>query len=442
MVTSLATDLILGGRYRLVRRIASGGMASVWEAEDSVLHRRVAVKVLSEALAADERFLERFRREARAAAGLSHPNVAGVFDYGEDTPGGSGRPPAHSFIVMELIEGETLAERLHSEGALPVDDAVRIAGQVAAALQVAHHAGIVHRDVKPGNIMLTATGGVKVMDFGIAAASWAASITTTGATMGTASYVSPEQAAGLRATPPSDIYSLGVVLYEMLTGLPPFTGESPVAVAAAHVSNEPRPVQALAPHVPAGVAEVCMRALAKDPADRPVSAAEMAAMLHGGAAATIPISGAGKPSGAGSPTAVLPSAGSTQVLPRPAAQAARGIWIAVGAAALLALLIFGLVRLGAREPSPPAKPGGRPSITQVASVAVPAVAGLSPSEATAALQKEGLVVGGTSPAEGREGVVVGTNPPAGRMVPVGTHVTLLVGEKKHGRGHHGEGGGD
>src|SRR5438445_2999666 len=219
-MSGIEADLTLGHRYRLLRRIATGGMGSVWEGEDSVLHRSVAVKVLLEGLAADGRFLERFRREARAAAGLSHPNVASVYDYGEE----DGTP----YIVMELLRGETLAERLRREGALPADEAVRITEGVAAALQAAHDAGVVHRDVKPGNVMLTPAGEVKVLDFGIAAASWATPITATGAAIGTATYISPEQASGQPSTPASDVYSLGVVLFEMLAGRPPFTGESPI----------------------------------------------------------------------------------------------------------------------------------------------------------------------------------------------------------------------
>src|SRR5436190_6295026 len=169
-------DVTLGDRYRLVERIASGGMGTVWRAEDLVLHRPVAVKVLSDSLGADAKFVERFRREARAAAGLSHPNVAGVFDYGED-----GDTP---FMVMELIEGETLAGRLRREGRLPPAEAARIARQVASSLQAAHDAGVIHRDVKPANVMLTHRGECKVMDFGIAAAAWAAPLTATGATLG------------------------------------------------------------------------------------------------------------------------------------------------------------------------------------------------------------------------------------------------------------------
>src|SRR2546422_4023612 len=255
------SDVVLGGRYRLGRRIASGGMGTVWEAMDDVLGRRVAVKALSDALASDERFVERFRREARAAAGLSHPNVAGVFDYGED----DGRP----FIVMELIQGETLAERLARHGRLPPEEAVQIAIQAAGALEAAHRAGVIHRDVKPANIMLTPRREVKVMDFGIAAAAWDPRLTATGSTLGTATYVSPEQASGDRVTPASDVYSLGVVLYEMLAGRPPFTEGGPIAVASSHVRERPAALTEVAPWTPPAVAAVCDQALAKDPAARP-----------------------------------------------------------------------------------------------------------------------------------------------------------------------------
>src|SRR6266700_2763207 len=252
-MTGITQDVTLGGRYRLVQRIASGGMGTVWRAEDTVLHRPVAVKILSDALGHDARFVERFRREAQAAAGLSHPNVAGVYDYGED-----GDTP---YMVMELIAGETLAERLHREGRLPPEEAARIAFEIAMALQAAHEAGLVHRDVKPGNVMITPRGEVKVMDFGIAAAAWAAPLTATGTTIGTASYLSPEQASGERATPPSDVNALGCVLHEMLIGRPPFTGSTPVAVAAAHIHERPRAVRDLDPGIPASLATACDMAL-------------------------------------------------------------------------------------------------------------------------------------------------------------------------------------
>ena len=235
--------VVLGGRYRLVGRIASGGMGTVWEARDETLERPMAVKVLNEGLADDPRFAERFRREARSAAGLSHPNIAGVFDYGED----DGRP----YIVMELIDGEDLAERLARVGQLDPQQAATIGAEVATALAHAHGAGIVHRDVKPANVMLTREGEVKVTDFGIAAPlEGSTGLTMTGSVMGTSRYISPEQAAGERATPASDVYSLGVVLYETLAGAPPFVRESPVATALAHLHDQPQPVRELRPETP------------------------------------------------------------------------------------------------------------------------------------------------------------------------------------------------
>jgi len=266
------TDM-LGDRYRLQRELATGGMGTVWEAADVVLGRRVAVKILSRPLASDERFVERFRREARAAAGLSHPNVAHIFDYGED---GDTR-----FIVMELLSGETLADRLLRQGRLDPSEAAAIAAQVADALDEAHRAGIVHRDVKPANIMLTPDGGVKVMDFGIAAAGRSSSLTATGAMIGTATYMSPEHATGGRVTPASDVYSLAVVLYEMLTGARPFERDTPIATAMAHVNVDPPPIRDLAPWVPASLATAVEQGMAKDPAARPRSAAAFAAMLRG-----------------------------------------------------------------------------------------------------------------------------------------------------------------
>jgi eukaryotic-like serine/threonine-protein kinase len=261
------------GRYRPVRRIDAGGMGEIWEADDTLLGRRVAVKVLAEELASDRAALRRFRREARATAKLAHPNVTRVFDFvNGETP----------FLVLELLEGQTLAERLRRGGALPPVEAARIAAAVAESLDAAHRAGILHRDIKPSNIMLTAGGGVKVMDFGIAAA-WEAHSTTGEQVLGTARYVAPERVGSGRATPAADIYSLGVVLYEMLTGRPPFVAESVEEVVRAHLDVPPRPVRSLAPWVPPRTAQLCETALAKDPAGRPASAGALAAQLRAAA---------------------------------------------------------------------------------------------------------------------------------------------------------------
>jgi eukaryotic-like serine/threonine-protein kinase len=258
------------GRYRAVRRIDAGGMGEIWEADDTLLGRRVAIKALAEELAGDRVAVRRFRREARATARLDHPNVIRVYDFID------GEAP---FLVLELLEGHTLADRLRRDGALPPLEAARIAAAVADGLDVAHRAGIIHRDIKPGNIMLTAGGGVKVMDFGIAAA-WEAHSTTGQQLLATASYTAPERIRGGRASPAGDLYSLGVVLYEMLTGRPPFTADNAEQLLRAHLEAAPRPVRSLVFWVPAEIAAACETALAKDPAGRPASAGALAGQLR------------------------------------------------------------------------------------------------------------------------------------------------------------------
>jgi serine/threonine protein kinase len=262
------------GRYRPVRRIDAGGMGGIWEAEDMLLGRRVAIKILAEELAGDPVALRRFRREAQATAKLAHPNVIRVFDFVE------GEAP---FLVLELLEGQTLADRLRRDGALPPLEAARIGAAVADGLDVAHQAGVIHRGIKPSSIMLTAGGGVKVVDFGIAAA-WETHSTTGEQLLAMADYAPPERIRGGRATPAADLYSLGVVLYEMLTGRPPFLADTPEELLRAHLQAAPRPVQALVFWVPPGIAAVCEAALAKDPAGRP-SAGALAAQLRAAAQA-------------------------------------------------------------------------------------------------------------------------------------------------------------
>lgn len=429
----MAPGTTLGGRYRLGRRLAAGGMGSVWEAEDALLGRPVAVKVPAPWLLQDERFRERFRREALAAAGLAHPNVAAVLDYGEDeTP----------YLVMELLAGETLAERLR-RGPLPWGEAVRIATEVAEALEAAHRAGVVHRDVKPANVMLTRDGGVKVMDFGIAAAAWAPTITASGVALGTATYVSPEQASGARVTPASDVYSLGVVLYEMLAGRPPFVAETAVAVATLHVTTQPPPLLELAPHVPEELVDVIARALAKDPSRRPPTGGALAALLRTVAAPTEPLPAPGPVPGAPLPpgeaghgrartlpppdTAVLPS----PVLRRPAGRGRGGAPAAV--AALAALAVLGGVLARSLDPgAPPARSPTRrvpptAATAAPAGVAVPDVVGMPLDQAVAALLGRGLFLGGVELQEGPAGLVVETDPEVGETVDPGTPVTLYVG---------------
>ncbi|ASR55971.1 serine/threonine-protein kinase [Cellulomonas sp. PSBB021] len=258
----------LGNRYRLVRQIAVGGMGEVWEGYDESLARPVAVKVLKEEFAGDQGFLERFRTEARNSAALSHANIAQLFDYGEQD--------GSSYLVMELVTGEPLSDLLEREPVLPVRRLLPILAQTARGLHAAHEAGVVHRDVKPGNILLGRGGRVKITDFGVSLARNQMTMTATGMVMGTAQYLSPEQAVGRPATPLSDLYSLGIIAYESLVGHRPFTGPTAVDIAVAHVNT---PVPPLPKAVDPKLADLVVRLLSKDPAQRPTSGAALAREL-------------------------------------------------------------------------------------------------------------------------------------------------------------------
>ena len=227
-----AVRRLFDGRYRILRTLGGGGMARVFLAEDESLHRKVAIKVLAERYAEDEQFIERFQREARAAAGLNHPNIVQVYDRGQ--------AEGSYYIAMEYLEGENLKELIEREGRLPPRRAIDLTLQILAALRNSHRANVIHRDVKPHNIMVLPDGRVKVTDFGIARAG-VSEMTEAGSIIGTAQYLSPEQARGLPVGPSSDLYSVGVVLYEMVTARVPFDGDSAVAVAMRHVQDAPRP---------------------------------------------------------------------------------------------------------------------------------------------------------------------------------------------------------
>jgi serine/threonine-protein kinase len=259
-------DTVFDGRYRILRRLGSGGMANVYLAEDTELGRRVAIKILNERYANDELFVERFRREAKSAAGLSHPNIVSIYDRGE--------AEGTYYIAMEVIEGRSLKELIRESGRLRPAQAIAYTRQILSAVRFAHRNGVIHRDIKPHNILIGSEERLKVTDFGIARAG-ASQMTEAGSIMGTAQYLSPEQARGAPVTAASDLYSVGIVLYEMLTGDVPFKGDTPVEIAMKHLNEQPHPPSAIAPGIPADLDRIVLRALAKDPEERYASAEEL-----------------------------------------------------------------------------------------------------------------------------------------------------------------------
>ena len=403
----------VGDRYRLERRLGSGGMADVWLAHDEMLNRLVAVKFLHERFAQDAQFVERFRREAEAAAGLQHANVVGVFDRGV----AEGR----HWIAMEYVEGAALKD-LIARG-LSVGEAVEIIRQVLSGARFAHARGIVHRDLKPQNVLVDGEGRARVSDFGIARAG-ASEITATGSVLGTAQYLSPEQAQGLDVTATSDIYSVGVMLYEALTGRVPFDADTPVAVALKQVSEQPRPPSELNPQVPPALDAVVLRALAKDPANRFQSADEFIRALDaaeadpsggslGNTAAYAPAA-AGALAGAamGADRAVAAGAPDGAVAP---SEGAGGGWITRRRVAVLAAiaLIGGGVAAWA--------------LTRPDQVNVPAVIEQPSDEARELLERRGFDVSVATVSNcAPEDTVVEQDPPAGSEAEEGSRVTLTV----------------
>ena len=403
---------VLDGRYRVISRLGSGGMADVYLAQDTLLGRQVALKLLHHRFSQDQEFVERFRREASSAAGLSHPNVVSVFDRGEwdDT----------YYIAMEYLPGRSLKAVLREHGRLSPDDAIDITIQILLALGFAHKRGIIHRDIKPHNVILDAEGRAKVTDFGIARAG-ASDMTMTGSIMGTAQYLSPEQAQGYAVSEASDIYAVGVVLYELLTGGVPFEGESAVTIALKQVSVEPTPPSQRNPLVSPALDAVVMRAMAKDPAARFASADELIAALQqaraGIAPAPAPIANGAPPTAALLVPPLPPGGdglpGDPDAAIADAAKRRRAGWIAAGVAGLAIIAAVLLLLLL------PSKSG---------SVTVPDVTGQTEAAAVTTLKREGLtpVVSVTANAHVASGQVIGTTPPRGTIVHKGARVSVFV----------------
>jgi eukaryotic-like serine/threonine-protein kinase len=419
---------LLGGRYELDGIVGRGGMAEVFRARDIRLDRIVGVKTLRDDLARDQTFQARFRREAQSAASLNHPSIVAVYDTGEDMVGSTPVP----YIVMEFVDGRTLRDLLRDDRRLLPERAAEITDGVLRALDYSHRNGIVHRDIKPGNVMLTRSGDVKVMDFGIARAvsDSQLTMTQTAQVIGTAQYLSPEQARGERVDARSDLYSTGCLLYELLTGRPPFTGDSPVAIAYQHVKEDPLPPSQVDPEVPAWADAIVLKAMQKDPADRYQSAGEMRNDIQralSGAPVAAPMlgaayAGASRPTGA--PTQVAgrtaavppymygPQDGETGGPP----QRQRRAWPWVVLAIVVVMLIAAIVLIKFINSN-----GG--------DVSVPNVGGDSVAAAQSAITKAGLKPGAVTMKASNsvaKGDVISTTPGSGTSAPKGTSIAITA----------------
>lgn len=435
----VTTGDTVGGRYLLEERIASGGMGTVFKALDQRLGRTVAFKVLKPELAHDDRSVERFRREARAVAALAHPNIANVYDYGEDR--------GSHFIVMELAPGKDLARVLEAEAPLSPERTARIAAQIAAALGHAHSAGVVHRDVKPANVIVSDDHTVKVTDFGIARAAGDSNLTATGTLLGTATYLSPEQAQGVPLDARSDIYSLGIVMYEMLTGEVPFPGESAINVAMRHLSEDVPAPSETAEGVPAWLDAVVVKATRRDPLDRFGDGNDLADALAGSETRD---------------TVALPVAGDTVELSRSAAgpplvppgwdpaKIGRTVLL-IGVALLVvaaALVVWRLAqddeptrsaRRRRQATAPPAEESpteASPTPDEVVSYELPQdLIGADALQARRILEGVGFVVEEVAvSSEEPAGTVVDSDPDVGSTVETGDTITLYVSDGSTERG--------
>jgi serine/threonine-protein kinase len=436
-VSDTLIGTVFDGRYRIIRKLGAGGMADVYLAEDQELGRRVAIKILNDRHAADDSFIERFRREAKNAAGLSHPNIVSIYDRGE--------AEGTYYIAMEFLDGRSLKELIVGRGPAPIKTAIDYARQILAAVGFAHRHGIVHRDIKPHNVLVGSEGRLKVTDFGIAR-SGASQMTEVGSIIGTAQYLSPEQARGAPVDQTSDLYSVGVVLFEMLTGQVPFTGDTPLEIAMKHLSEVPKPPSELRPEVPHDLDSVVLRALAKDPAERYQGADEMdadlARVLEGlpvdpetETAATAVLSGSGVLAAA--PTSVLtrPTVAAPRTVPPgdgpPAGyygyegppRRRRPIWPWV--LSILLLLAAGAAAWFAYTKI-------QDQLDQNKPVATPAVAGIKESLAVEKIRGAGLVpqVARAFSDEVEKGVVIDQSPEAGEKVTPHSNVRITVSKGK------------
>ena len=417
-----AIPTVFNGRYEIHRTLGRGGMAEVHLARDQLLDRPVAVKVLFAEHANDPSFVERFRREAQAAANLNHPNIVSVYDWGQSD--------STYFIVMEYVDGRSLSDILSAEGPLHPDRVADVGADVAAALGFAHRNGVVHRDVKPGNVLVTQTGQVKVADFGIARAieSTEENLTQAGTVMGTATYFSPEQARGAAVDPRSDIYSLGCVLYELVLGRPPFSGDSPVAIAYKHVQETPEPPRQVDPELSEAMEAIILKCLAKNPVNRYPSAEDLRADLRrfrdgmhvlAEPVMTPPVDPGA--TGVMAATTTVPAYAEIDEEGEEEPKKRRRWWLwALLALALLGLLLFFLLRDGDDDPTTP----------PVAEVDVPNVVGQPEAEARAQLEDLNLEVEvERAPNNDQpEGVVFGLRPPQGTTVEEGSTVTIQVSQ--------------
>ncbi len=399
-------ETVVHGRYSILRTLGGGGMARVYLAHDEVLGREVALKVLRDQYAEDAEFAERFKREARSAASLSHPNIVSVYDRGVAEDG-------TSYIAMEYVTGGSLKERISQEGILDTKSAASVALQITEALEAAHGRGVIHRDIKPHNVLLTSTGDVKVADFGIARAAAHTSISQTSLVLGTASYMSPEQALGEAVDPRSDLYSLGVVLYEMLTGELPYAADNPVAVSMKHVNEPLRPPREVNPEIPESMDAIVTKLLAKDPDDRYEGATELAEDLRRVRDGLPPLAVA--PVGAATRPTRAKTRPSIPAPPPPPARKRRRRttpWVLAAIFLLLALL------------------GGLSwTLSQNGGVEVPSVTGDPQEQAQRELQNAGFeteIEQQESSAE-EAGTVLDQSPDGGSRAEEGSLVTLVVG---------------